>query len=124
MTVIEAIRSELLLDATVESLVGSRIYPIIMAQSAAYPAVVMTVVSDFPANVLGGTATDRFSTVRLQVDSYADTYVEAHRLADAVDAVISALGRPELSAQREHARDDFDVEEDKHRVIAEYSVWR
>lgn len=127
MTVGEAIRAALVADATVAGLVGGRIYPALMPQgtveNGSGPAIVYTVASDVPQNALTGDSTTRMVNARVQIDAYSKTYLEAHLVAAAVDAVVSALATPALSAWREVSRDLYDNEAQLHRVSADFSVW-
>ncbi len=120
----EAVRAKLVADPTVASLVVARVFPNLMPQGGAQPAIVYQVVSEVPENALTGDSTTRLVTARLQVDCYAKTYLEAHAVADAVDAVLSALSSPDLSAWREVSRDLYDNEAQLHRVSTDFTVQR
>lgn len=121
MTTIETIRAELAANGTLTGLVGTRIYPQVLAQEATVPAIVLSVVSEVPQNTLTGT-TERLRMSRVQVDCYATTYLGAHQVADAADAVLSALMRHDLSAQRENFQDIYDDAAQLHRVSSDYLV--
>lgn len=121
MTTIETIRAELAANGTLTGLVGTRIYPQVLAQEATVPAIVLSVISEVPQNTLTGT-TERLRMSRVQVDCYAATYLGAHQVADAVDVVLSALMRHDLSAQRENFQDIYDDAAQLHRVSADYLV--
>ncbi len=125
-TTVEAIRTVLAANTAVAALVSGRIFPSLMTQGATMPVIVLSVVSDVPENALTGDSSSRLVSVRLQVDAYAKTYLEAHAVADAVDAVLSALANPApgLSAWRESSRDEYDNEAQLHRAGADYFVQR
>ncbi len=123
-TTIEAVRAVLELDATVVALVGSRIYPSVAPQGAVAPFVVARIISDVPENTLAGTSVGRLSGIRLQLDSYGRTYIEAHAVGDAIDAVVSALASPDLSAMRVGERDLYDDVAQLHCASGDYGVWR
>lgn len=124
MTTLEAIREKLAADLPLAALVGTRIYPQVIKQGAATPAVVLTVVSEVPQNTFTGAPGSLLLSARVQVDAYAATYREAHAVADAVDAVIGALSSPSLSAYRDNKQDLYDDETQQHRVSLDFSVWR
>lgn len=119
-----AIQALLVADPTVAALVGARVYPSLMPQGVSKPAVVFQVISDVPQTTFDGDSSTTLVNALLQIDSYGKTYLEAHAVADAVDAVVSALSSPDLSATREVSRDLYDNEAQLHRVSAEYSCWR
>lgn len=122
MTHLEAIRTELLNASAVTALVASRIYPHKAPQGATVPFVVITTISSIPFNSMTGTSGTRLRSARVQVDSYAKTYLEVHQLADAVDTVIADLTRDDLSAVQESSADLYDDETELRRVSADYFV--
>lgn len=122
MTVLEAIRARLVADATVQSLVENRIYPQVIPQGSLMPAVVLSVIDERPINSLTGDPSTRLKRARLQVDCYAETYLEAHDVFDAVDNVISSLSDPELSAHRELSEDLYEDETQLYRVSSDFIV--
>lgn len=124
MTTIEAIRAVLVADVPVNGIVSERVYPQVMPQGAALPAIVLTVVSDVPENTFDGTAADRLSARRLQVDCYAKSYLAAQNLAAAVDQALSSLQAHDLSAERDNARDLYDDPTEIYRVSMDFTVWR
>lgn len=123
MTTLEAIRAELVAAAGVTALVGQRLYPMLLPQGATLPAIVLTAVSDVPLNAVEGLPAERLREVRLQVDAYATTYLVAHQVAEAVNLVVAALNRHDLSAQREGSEDLYDDEAQLFRVSADFTVW-
>jgi hypothetical protein len=101
----EAIRTELVADTAVTTLVGQQIYPNLAPQGTVPPYVVYTVISNVPSNTFTGAASDRLNEIRMQVDCYAKKYLDAQAIAEAVDNVISNLSRPRpLRAARKFAR--------------------
>lgn len=121
-TFVEMVRAELLASQAVRDLVSERVFPILAPQGAVPPFVVLAVPSETPANSFTSTPADVLRQARVQVDSYAQTHLAAHALADAVDAVVGDLSRPDLSAVRESSRDLYDDEAQLHRVSADYAV--
>ncbi len=124
MTTGEAIRAVLAADATLTALVGTKIFPNLAPQGTVPPFVVYQQISGVPQNRLTGGSVGRLTEFRMQLDSYARTYLEAHSVADAVDAVMSALESPDLAAAPGAARDLYDDVAMLHRVSADFSVWR
>jgi hypothetical protein len=122
MTVVERIRTLLIADISLAALVGARIYPQYIPQGSTLPAVVLTAVSDVPYTSFTGSSTTDLRSVRLQVDSYATRYLDAHAVADAVDAVIANLASSDLQANRESMGDLYEDETQLHRVTADYFV--
>jgi hypothetical protein len=124
----EVIFGVLSADPSVAYLVGTRIYPNVAPQGPrptdSYTAIVYQVISDVPQNAFTGDATDRLRNARVQIDCYARQYKDVQAIADAVDKVISALSRPDLSAWRESSRDYYDNEAQLHRVSMDVNVWR
>ena len=124
MTTLEAVRDRLIAEDSVTDLVETKIYPQKVPQGIIVPYVVMTVVSEVPVVALHGTAESRLLNARVQVDSYAQTYAEAHAVAEAIDAVIANLEDHDLSAFREDMRDLYEEDTQYHRVSADYFVSR
>lgn len=113
-------------NVALAAMVSTRVYPSRMPDECAKPAVVYTVVSDVPAASLNGALVDATGAARVQVDSYARTYREAHAVAEAVRGAIGDLRTPSpgLSSWLENARDLFDNETQLHRVTQDFTVWR
>lgn len=117
---LQTIRDRLVANTGVTSLVAQRVFPNRAEQGAAAPFVVQSVISEARQNTFTGTTLNR---QRLQVDCYAKKYLEARAVADAVDAVVSALDLPDLSAWRVGARDLYDDATQLHRVSIDFAVW-
>lgn len=124
MTTIEAVRALLAADAAVIALVGTKLFANLAPQGTVAPYVVLRVISDVPENTLNGTSTGRLSAIRLQIDSYAKTYLAAAAVAETVDAVVSALAGADLAAQRLTGRDLFDDAAQLHCLSADFGVFR
>ena len=123
MTLIENVRTKLLADATVAGLVTG-VHAMVVPQEATYPAVVLSVVGESPILAQEQTRATRLCRSMLQVDCYADRYVNAHAVAAAVDVVLSALADPsDLTAQRQVSLDGYENETQLYRVTADYAVF-
>lgn len=123
MTAGEAVVALLAADSAVVAIVGARMYPNVAPQGAAAPFLVYQVISDVPENSLADTS-PRLSNIRLQVDCYSTRYLQAHALAEAVEAKLVAASTPDFSAWRDTTRDLFDAEAQMHRVSTDFAVWR
>lgn len=122
---IEDIRTRLLASSDVATLIGTRLYALVMPESSAVPALVLSVISDVPNLSIDGTYASRAREARVQVDAYAKSYREARALAEAAAAVFGNLGEPDISAAPENAGTDlYDNEAQLYRVTADYSVYR
>lgn len=88
-----ALRARLIADAGVSALVGTRIFPMIRPQDSALPAVRYQVISDPRPEHLKGYDGARSS--RVQYDCFAETYLGARALAN---AVIAALALPAIAS--------------------------
>jgi hypothetical protein len=123
-TTIQAIRDELVADATVTNLVAQRIYAQIMPQGVVLPAVLLTVISETPENSVDGSPSSRLVSSLVQADTYAKGYADARALADAVVNVLGGLSRPDLSGELQTTRDSYDDETQLHRVSVDVLIWR
>jgi hypothetical protein len=122
-TFVELVRAELMAAQAVNDLVGQRIFPQVAPQGVDPPFVVLTTVSEIPASSFTGEPGELLRQARVQVDCYAAGYLDAHQVANAVDAVVADLSRPDLSAVRESSQDLYDDEAQLHRVSSDYGVW-
>jgi hypothetical protein len=85
-----ALRSRLTGDAEVAGYVGTRIYPTIVAQNAAFPYIRYQTVSDPRPEHLSGYQSARVS--RVQIDCFAKKYIDARAIAEAVIEAVAAPG--------------------------------
>ena len=122
-TFVEKVRAELLAASPLTNLVGERIYPVKAPQAAVAPFVVLTVVSDVPEDSFTSTTDEALRSARMQVDSYAIGYLDAHAVAKAVKNVVGNLARSDLCGLYLTARDLYDDETELRRVSADFSVW-
>lgn len=121
MTVVERIRTTLLADATVASLVGVKVHPEPAPQESAPPFIVLRVISDVHLNDVSGATGKVNATV--QVDAYAVRYLDAHAIAAAVHAVLGRSTSPTLLSSRIGRRDQYDDEAALHCVSSDFSTW-
>lgn len=118
-----AVSDALKANAAVAALVVARVFPSQAPQGTPAPYIVFQLISDVPESTVDGSAAGRLTNARLQVDCYGSTYVSAHAVATAADAVVSALSSPDLSAWRIGKRDLFDDKTQQHRVSMDFAVW-
>lgn len=86
---IPALRSRLISDAAVSGIVGTKIFPLVVAQNTVLPYIRYQVVSDpRPQHMKGYTAARQ---TLVQIDCFADTYGVSRQLAQ---AVVDALAEP------------------------------
>jgi hypothetical protein len=119
---VQAIRDELVANAAVIALVSDRIFPQVIPQGTSMPAVVITLISEIPITSFTGLQETNLKQARVQIDSYATTYLQAHEIATAIDLVVGNLSRADLSALRENMQDLYEDETQLHRVSADYIV--
>jgi hypothetical protein len=118
----EMIYAALIGDATLTSLIGTRAYPNKRPQTAAFPLLVYSVVSQVPENALAENAQTRLKRYRLQLDVYAKTYKQAHQVATAAENVVANLSSPDLAGWKDTERDIYDDESSLHRVSCDYII--
>lgn len=81
--------------AALTELVSTRIYPDVIAQGEALPAVAYTRSGTEPVSVIHGAAAAEFVT--LQIQCWAATRTAADAVADAVQAALAANGEDRLA---------------------------
>lgn len=87
MNIGNAIYSILYADSSVNSIVFDKIFPIDAPDLRAFPYVTYQVISTNPHN--NKDRLPSITTLRLQIDCFAQTYQEAQTLADAVNNALS-----------------------------------
>lgn len=107
-------------DADVSALVGSRIYPLVMPQGAALPAIVYQRISGVPANHAGRVPS--LESARVQVNCYAKTYGVAKDLCDAVVWRMQQSS-PYFQCTRVNERDLYDDEDRTFALALDFSLW-
>lgn len=88
------LRTMLLADGTVSGLVGTAIYPIKRPQSGGLPCIILNEIDEQRPGVLNpAEVTPGVKFARVQMDTYATTYLAAKALSDACLAVVEAVVR-------------------------------
>lgn len=103
----------------VSTIVGSRVYPLVIPQGAALPAVTYTRISGPLEMSLSGGA--GLESVRVQIDAWSTTYASAKSLAAAIRAAMLAATAFKVASVSD--RDLFEDETSVFRVSADFTVW-
>lgn len=118
------LRTRLAADGTVSGLVSTRIYPIKLPQNPTYPALVYRRISGPRLRHMTGTSGR--GEARIQIDSWATSYVGAQALAAAVRSslhgFIGSLTTLDVAIGLANEIDDYDEDAEKYRVIQDYTV--
>lgn len=107
-------------DAGLSTLVGSKVFALVIPQGTKLPCITFQRIGGMPANTLSGHS--GLEEIDLQIDVWARDYDEAKAIAKAVRAAMPPSG-PRFSA---HLIEDQDLYEDGtnyFRVSMEYKVW-
>ena len=128
MSIETAIRSELINDADVTALVGTRVYPVMMPQGFEMPCISYQRVSSDRIHTLSGP--NGRVDASFQVDFYAESYSVVRDLADKARQVLDGfkgqLGGSENNVGGIHLVSDRDLWQDNievYRVTHDYSVF-
>jgi hypothetical protein len=125
--VIEAgLHAHLSADAGVAALVGTRIYPLLLPQSATYPALTYSRVSGPRLDDLDGDA--GLAHPAFQVTAWAPTYKAAKETAAAVRLALRGYRGPMGAADVADVRmiGDFDLYDQEAKVFhvaADFEIW-
>lgn len=123
MATVGVVIAQALTAPAVVAIAGDRVFPNVLIEGVALPAVVYQVVSQIPQSSFDGSFDTRLFQSRVQIDCYARRYLDAQNLAAAVGAAIEALSSSSAAAWMEAQRDLFDNETQYHRVSMDFSVW-
>jgi len=105
-------------NVTVAGIVVDRIYPMLMPQDIAMPAISYQRIASSPVNDLEGQQNHEW--VRVQVDCWALKYSEAKTLAAAVR---TAMRTTPVFGLLLMELDDYDSEGKLYRVIQDFNIW-
>ena len=121
-----ALRAHLAADATIASLVGTRIYPTRLPQNPAFPAMTYSQIAGPQIATLEGCVAHN---PHFQINCFSETYLTALQLADAVEDSINlfmgVMNSEEIvSASIKMNREDiFEENVDDYRVALDFSIW-
>ncbi len=120
MAILEsALYSALSGDAAIAAVVGSGIYPVIIPQDAAFPAITYTRISGGQQNDLTGY--EGTENPRMQIDVWGKTYAAVKDLAAKVRAAMNAAIT--FSAIQISDQDLYEDDMKIYRVSMDFSVW-
>ena len=114
MNISKSIHYKLANDATVAGIVASRIYQVVIPQSATYPAIMIQKISDVPFSDDHGN--DLFRA-RIQVNSYHTNYADCKTLATAVMNAIDFITQTTINSM---AVVEISIE-DENELIADFA---
>lgn len=110
------VRAYMLADATISGLIGTRYYPLKMPQVPTLPLIVYTKVSGPRLHDMDGSS---IAEPRFQIDSWADTYVGAKALANAVrerlDSYTGPVGSPADTVHFAYLLNEQDLYDDESK---------
>lgn len=95
----EDCREHLLTNQAMRNLIGTRAYPDVLPQDVELPAVVVRILNDEPGETLSGHSSLEFA--RIQFDCLAESRQDAHRTADALEAVLDGYRGP-IGIEEQH----------------------
>lgn len=122
MSLGEQVRALLLADAAVTARVIGRVFPVVLPQAVAMPAVRYLVIDDVPQNSLLGW-TSGLRHARVQIDAYGKKYLDAQGLADAIEGAVGSLPGPGITSLLLARRDQYEDVTETHRVSMDFSMW-
>lgn len=101
------------------SLAAGKVYPLVAPEKVTAPFIVYSRLASIPENTLDGGST--IDLIRIQVDTYANTYSAAKSLAESVrSAMEGALVKGTLQTDQ----DLFEPDLKFYRISQDYYVWQ
>lgn len=126
MTLDDALKAHLIADVALVALVGSRVYPLTLAQQSTLPAVTYRRVTVWPEHDRSSKRAD-IARTRYQVECYGATYDSARSVATALKdalAMLTQASDPAIShALVQSEFDDFEPEPGRWRAIVDVYVY-
>ena len=125
---INELRTYLLADSAVQSLVNSRMYPVILPQGVNYPAISYNQVSNVRERDLCGPA--GYAHPRITINAWAESYADVRSLATAVrqrlDGFRGQFSTPDGvrvgSVRLDNEIDDYEQDVSVYRVLMDFIV--
>ena len=121
MTAETALVARLGSTAAVTALVGARIYPMLVPQTAALPAIAYQKISPGFLSTLRRTL--GLAGPRIQVNSWASSYKDAKAVARAVRNSLNGYDANGVAALLIDERDLMNPDGPRHAVSQDYSIW-
>lgn len=126
MSLETALRARLLADAGIAALVVARVYPVVLPQAPAFPAITYEGVAETRLNTFGGPLGLAGPLMRLH--AWASTYDGARDLARKVRLALDGWrgtqsGETVQAVKLQQQVDLYDDETQMHRVAMDFRVW-
>ena len=102
-----------------KGLVSNRVYPLVMPQNPTLPAIVYTIISTNAQNTLC-TPPSTIDQVLVQVDAYAETYLESKQL---MNSARGALEQSSLKATLQTVQEFWENDPKIYRASADLYCW-
>ncbi len=123
---VKAIFTKLSTDGGISAITSTRVYPIKLPQQPTLPALTYRIITEPQVHSMEGTFSQN---ARLQIDCWAETFLAAHELAEAVEDAMNdfsgTIGAEQVisSSVQVNKQDLFDPEVNDYRVSIDYSIW-
>ena len=105
--------------AALSSLASGKVYPLVAPEKVSAPYIVYSRISSTPENTLDGGAT--IDLVRIQVDTYANTYSAVKSLAESVRSTLEGSA---AKATLQTDQDLFEPDLKVYRISQDYYCWQ
>jgi len=122
VSIIDDLRTYLLADATVASLVGTRIHPVIIPQKPPFPSVAIQTISGQRVHSTDGAS--GLTGPRIQIDCWDETFAGADAVFEAVRKRVDGKGSGVIQGMFiESERDSYDFEINLYGRSMDVFVW-
>jgi hypothetical protein len=101
------------------AIASGRVYPLVIPEKSPMPAIAYLRIASTPENTLDGGAT--IDQIRIQVDTYANTYAEAKTVSASVR---TAMESASFKGTLQTDQDLFEPDVKLYRVTQDYYVWK
>ena len=105
--------------AALSGLASGKVYPLVAPEKVVAPYIVYSRISSTPENTLDGGST--IVLVRIQVDTYANTYSACKNLAESVRV---AMEGGVVKSTMQTDQDLFEPDLKVYRISQDYYVWQ
>lgn len=108
--------------SSITALVSDRVYPLLVPQGAAMPAITWQHIGGVPMNDLSGGDGDMLN-YRVQINCWADTYLAAQALAEAVRARLQTAASSFKAVPLLVPQDVYEESPKRFGVYMDFSFW-
>lgn len=122
MTFEADLKSHLGADGTIAGLVGDRIFPAVIPQGKAVPAITYQAISGQPQTDLSGDD-GQMVNYRMQLNCWAEGYLTAKQLAEAVRTRLKTAASSFKAVPLVSAQDVFEESPKRFGVYMDFSFW-